>query len=313
MTRPQAPLPHLHGRALLTDGGLETTLVFHDGIDLPAFAAFVLLDSDDGRARLKRYYQHYLRIAAEQGRGFLLEAPTWRANRDWAESLGYDAPARARINRDAIALLVELRDACAKDPTPIVISGCIGPRADGYTVAARMSSQEAADYHAEQIHTFAGTAADLASAYTLNYVEEAIGIVRAGQQAGLPVVISFTVDTDGHLPSGQPLGEAIAETDAATRGGPVYYMINCAHPSHFADVLAPEAPWLARVRGLRANASCKSHAELDAATELDIGDPSDLAVRYERLRSRLPRLAVIGGCCGTDHRHVSAIGAAFAD
>ena len=299
-------LPQLNGHTLVTDGGMETTLIYHEGIELPAFASFTLLDSDRGRTALRNYYQRYFDIARHHRRGLLLEAPTWRANRDWGAQLGYDGAALADINRRAIALLAQLR-ADHHDVAPVVISGNLGPRGDGYVATKQMSAREAADYHGEQIATFADTAADLIAAFTINYVEEAIGIVNAARTQHMPAVISFTLETDGRLPSGQALGAAIGECDAATGGYAAYYMINCAHPSHFDQVLPKDAAWLARIRGLRANASTRSHAELDAATELDAGDPVDLGRRYRALQPLLPNLCVVGGCCGTDHRHVEQI------
>jgi len=306
-------LPHLDGRAILSDGGLETTLVFHQGVDLPAFAAFILLDSADGRRRLRQYFSRYFEVAARTGRGLLLEAPTWRANPDWGVQLGYDADGLDRINREAIAFMRQLADEAPSLDGPVVISGCVGPRGDGYVANTVMDTAEAASYHAPQIASFAAAGADMVSAYTINDADEAIGIVRAARAADIPVVISFTVETDGRLPSGEALRDAIQRVDETTAGGPAYYMINCAHPTHFAQVLTNNAPWQHRLRGLRANASCKSHAELDATTELDEGDPEALALAYRTLRARLPALAVIGGCCGTDHRHVEAIGRAFGD
>ena len=207
------------------------------------------------------------------------------------------------MNRRGAALLEELRSA------EVVVSGCVGPRGDAYRVDHAMSAGEAEAYHGPQVETFAGTSVDLVSALTLAYANEAIGIVRAAGRSGLPVVISFTVETDGRLPSGQTLGEAIEQVDAETAGGAAYFMVNCAHPTHFAHVLEP-APWLERMRGVRANASKLSHAELDEAEELDAGDPAELASDYVELRSLLPNLNVVGGCCGTDHRHVDAICAA---
>jgi len=189
----------------------------------------------------------------------------------------------------------------------MVISGCIGPRSDGYTVGGKMTTEEAERYHREQIARLSRTPADLASAFTINYVEEAIGITKAAQSVGLPVVIGFTVETDGCLPAGQPLGEAISAVDQATDSGPAYYMVNCAHPDHFAHTLATDAPWKQRIRAVRANASTKSHAELDEAEELDAGNPGDLAQRLAQLQTLLPQLNILGGCCGTDHRHVAAI------
>jgi homocysteine S-methyltransferase len=304
-------LPQLYDRVFATDGGLETTLVFHDGIDLPAFAAFDLLRTAPGTAHLRAYFARYAALAHRHGLGLVLEAPTWRANRDWGARLGYHEDALQHANRAAIALMEDVRAEFANATTPIVISGNLGPRGDGYVLARTMSSDEAEAYHREQIATFADTAADMVAAFTMNYVEEAIGIVRAARACEMPVAISFTVETDGRLPSGQPLREAIEQCDSDTQQYPAYYMINCAHPTHFAQVLQRGA-WLDRVRGLRANASCKSHAELDDSTELDAGNPAELGEQYRALRTTLSHLNVIGGCCGTDHRHVDAMCGALA-
>ncbi len=299
-------LPQLDGGVFLTDAGLETELIFHDGIELPAFAAFTLLDDGAGSARLRRYYDGFAQLARERGLGLVLESPTWRASPRWGSELGYDEQELAEANRRAIALMEAVREEHA-DGAPIVISGCIGPQDDAYGPDTRLTAQQARTYHATQVSTFADTAADLVSGMTLTYVEEAVGVTRAAQDAGLPVVISFTVETDGRLPSGQPLGEAIREVDDETASGPAYFMINCAHPTHFEEVLAEGEDWTSRVLALRANASTLSHAELDEAEALDEGDPADLGARYVALAAKLPRLAVLGGCCGSDIRHVAAI------
>jgi S-methylmethionine-dependent homocysteine/selenocysteine methylase len=296
-------LPQLEGGLFVTDGGIETTLIFHEGLDLPSFAAFHLLNDKEGTAALRRYFEPYAELAAELGAGLVLESPTWRANPDWAAAIGYSLDDLDALNRKAIELMVELRDAYEGRTGPIVISGCIGPQSDGYSPQTMLGASDAERYHSVQIGTFAETETDMVCAITMTYADEAIGVTRAARAAGMPVAISFTLETDGRLPSGQPLGEAIAQVDAET-GGPDYYMLNCAHPTHFDHVLEPGQPWLERIRGLRANASTKSHAELDEATELDIGDPSDLGARYRSLREPLPSLNVVGGCCGTDHRHV---------
>jgi S-methylmethionine-dependent homocysteine/selenocysteine methylase len=300
-------LPQLDGGLFLTDGGIETVLIYHEGIDLPLFAAFDLLKDDAGTQTLRRYYEPYVKLARERGVVFVLESPTWRASSRWAGELGYDAQRLADLNRRAIALLEEVRAAACEDGAPIVISGCVGPHDDGYDPSELLSAEEAREYHAEQIVTFAGTTADMVTAITMTYVEEAIGIARVASQVALPAAISFTVGTDGSLPSGQDLGEAIEQVDAETDAAPAYFMINCAHPAHFEAVLQSGGGWRERIRGLRANASTKSHAELDEATELDEGDPADLGARYAGLRELLPELTVVGGCCGTDHRHVAQI------
>ena len=304
-------LPQLDGGLFLTDGGLETTLIFHRGLDLPEFAAFPLLGDEAGVAALRAYYVSYLRLASEHDTGFVLEAPTWRASPGWAAKLGYDAAQLDELNRRAITLMEELRFEHGPAGGPIVISGCVGPHGDGYDPATQLTADAAQAYHAPQLQTFADTAADLATAMTLTYADEAIGVTRAATEAGVPVVISFTVETNGRLPTGQPLGAAIAQVDEATDGAPAFFMLNCAHPTHFEHVLDPGAPWSGRIQALRANASTKSHAELDEATELDDGDPADLGARYAALRDGLPRLNVLGGCCGTDHRHVAAIAQAW--
>ena len=299
-------LPQLGRELFLTDGGIETTLIFHEGLDLPLFAAFHLLKDETGRTALRRYYERYLALAREQGRGLILESPTWRASADWARQLGYDAAALDLVNREAIALMEELRDRHA-GPRPLVISGCVGPRGDAYGPEQLMGPDEAESYHKAQIRTFARTEADMVTAITMTHSGEAIGIVRAAAAAGLPVAVSCTLETDGRLPSGEALGEAILTVDTATDAGAAYFMINCAHPSHFAGVLETDESWVRRIRGLRANASRCSHAELDAAQELDQGDPEELGQDYAALRRRLPWLTVLGGCCGTDHRHIEAI------
>ena len=297
-------LPQLDQGPFVTDGGLETTMIFHRGQDLPAFAAFDLLKDETGTEELRRYFDPYLAVAREHGLGFVLESPTWRASPRWAADIGYTPEQLDGFNRRSIALMEEIRSVYEGDVSPIVISGCVGPQDDGYNPDVHLSAEEAEEYHSTQIGSFADTAADMITAITMTYSAEAIGIVRAAQAARMPVAISFTVETDGRLPSGQPLGEAIEQTDAETGGYPAYYMINCAHPTHFEQVLEGDGGWRDRILGLRANASTMSHAELDEATELDDGDPDDLGRRYAGLRDQLPRLTVLGGCCGTDHRHV---------
>jgi S-methylmethionine-dependent homocysteine/selenocysteine methylase len=294
---------------VMTDGGLETTLVFHDGIELPAFAAFPLLDRAEGRAALERYFEPYFGIARRCGAPFQLDTATWRANRDWGEQLAYDRAALDRVNRDAVAFARAL--AAGHPDVEVRVNGVVGPRGDGYVAGERMPPEEAQAYHADQVGSFAAAGPDLVSAITMTYADEAVGIVRAASDAGLPAIVSFTLETDGRLPDGTPLGEAIEAVDAATGGAAEAFMINCAHPTHFESALAAGGGWRDRIRGLRANASPLSHAELDAAEELDDGDPADLAARYVELRERLPELTILGGCCGTDVRHIAAIVSAW--
>ena len=305
-----ANLPHLEGRFFLTDGGLETTLIFQDGIELPHFAAFHLLSDADGRSALERYYERYIAIAKSAGVGFILESPTWRASRDWGEKLGYSREAIEDANCAGLAMMHGLRDRHRSADFPMVVSGCVGPRGDGYDAGQVMSPAEAEDYHAHQIGVLADAGADMIAAFTMTNANEPIGIARAAGKVRLPVVISFTLETDGRLPTGQSLADAIGEVDRETGSAPAYYMINCAHPSHFADVLPADANWAGRIRGIRANASMRSHRELNDAPDLDAGDPADLGERYRALLSAHPHINVLGGCCGTDHRHIECISSA---
>lgn len=306
MPRYRDALPQLGDEPLLTDGGMETVLLFHMGIDLPHFASFPVLREETGRTLLSRYNDEFVALAERHGVGLELCSATWRASPDWVERIEGSRDATAGVNREAIDFLAAYRDQ-QSTTGPLPINGAVGPRGDGYVADNRMTADEAADYHRTQLEALAGTEADLITAFTLNYAEEAIGVARAAAAAGIPAAISFTVETDGRLPTGQSLGEAIQQVDEATGASPVYYLINCAHPTHFEGALDLDAPWIGRLRGLRANASMLSHAELEEATELDEGDPADLGARIGGLKSKMPQLSVLGGCCGTDIRHVAAI------
>ncbi len=295
----------------VTDGGLETDLIFHFDADLPEFAAFPLVEDEDGRALLTRYYDGYAAIAAQAGVGLLLEAPTWRANPDWAAKVGYDLAALDRVNRASVELMQGLREKYERELglTEVTVGGMTGPRGDGYVAGEDADPDEAAEYHAHQARAQTAAGADLMTALTFTGAGEAIGFVRAVRDAGVPVAVGFTVETDGRLPDGTTLRDAIARVDAAA--APDYYVVNCAHPTHVAPGLPSEdgsyGLWLSRIEGLRPNASRMSHAELDEAPELDEGDPADLAARAGDLRAHLPNLRVVGGCCGTDSRHVAAL------
>jgi len=310
--RGRRPVPRLNfDRLFVTDGGIETDLIFHHGIELPFFAAFPLLEDADHRISLCRYWDEYVVIARELGAGLVIDTPTWRANPDWAARLGYSPERLDAVNRAAVDFAEEIRATATADGVTAVVSGCIGPRGDGYKPGELMTAEQAESYHAVQVRSFAATTADQVAAMTITNAEEAIGIVRAAVAVGIPVVISFTVETDGLLPTGQSLAGAIEQVDEATAGAAAYFMVNCAHPSHFGIALDEGGPWCERLLGVRANASTRSHAELDEANELDEGDPKELAAQHVALRHKLPAVTVLGGCCGTDARHVAAICAAW--
>ncbi len=308
MSKYRHALPQLSGQLFVTDGGIETTLIFLEGMELPHFASFPLLETPQGLEALYRYFHTYGALARKFNTGLILETATWRASPDWGQRLGYTPARLLEVDRMAVRMLEEIRAAHESDRTPIVISGCLGPRGDGYIPDSAMTAVESAEYHGPQIETFAETAADLVTVLTMNYVEEAEGIAHAAKRAEMPVVISFTVETDGKLPTGQPLGDAIQQVDRSTAAYPAYYMINCAHPSHFDHAIRGDEPWTQRIWGVRANASRMSHAELNDASQLDAGNPVEFGRDYVSLRSgKLSRLNVMGGCCGTDHRHIEQL------
>ncbi|MGV3588944.1 MAG: homocysteine S-methyltransferase family protein [Adhaeribacter sp.] len=309
MPETRTNLPHQTNAIFLTDGGLETTLVFLQGFELPYFAAWYLLNDEAGYQAMQEYYRRYLTIAQKYNTGFILESPTWRANPDWLKLMNLPASALTEINTKAIKLLTDLKEEFAGSINNILISGDVGPRGDGYNPENLMTTEEAQTYHAAQIKVFSQLPVELVSGMTINYVEEAIGIVQAANALGLPVVISFTLETNGKLPTGTTLKEAIALVDSRVAEPPIYYMINCAHPTHFLPELQKYVgePWLNRIKGIRANASCKSHAELDESTELDSGNPAELGQENKQLKNLFKSLSVFGGCCGTDERHVLEI------
>ena len=307
MSKYRNELPQLRDEIFLTDGGLETTLLFHEKLDLPGFATFPLFYDEHAVGVMREYFRRHAALARDNGFGFILESATWRTNLDWGAKQDYTPEMLADANRRAIALLSEVRREFETPKTKIVISGCVGPRGDGYVPSRLMSAKEAQEYHSAQIETFSETEADMISAMTLNYVEEAVGIARAARFFGMPCAVSFTVETDGRLAGGESLKAAIEAVDKATGGAPAYYMINCAHPTHFAGVLTSGEAWTRRIRGIRANASSKSHAELHESAELDTGNPVELGGQYCELLEKLKHLTVLGGCCGTDFRHIEAI------
>jgi len=313
MPKYRTNLPHLDSdKVFLTDGGLETDLIFKYGIDLPEFAAVAIFIEDDDPAVLHDYFAPYLAAAKDSGRGLLLESATWRSSPDWLTKIGVAEDRHADLNRKAVDFLLRVREANETPTSPMPISGQLGPRGDGYAIDTKMTVDEAEAYHAWQAKLFAGTEADQISVLTMNYVEEALGIARAGAAADIPTVISYTVETDGRLPSGQPLGEAIEQVDSDANSAPAYFMLNCAHPDHFTSTLKNGGDWVSRIRAIRANASRMSHEELDNAEELDAGNPQEFGAQHAELLTLFPQLAVLGGCCGTDHRHVHEIAKATA-
>ncbi|NIM68869.1 MAG: homocysteine S-methyltransferase [Xanthomonadales bacterium] len=299
-------LPQLDGTFFLTDAGIETDLIFNHGLEIREFAAHTLLPDPAGREAVANYLRGFLALARDMDAGFILDSQTWKAHMHWARDLGATEAELQRANMDAVDFIAGLRDAFAENRHPIVLNGVMGPRGDAYAPEAAVAADAAQAYHAQQIAWLAATEVDMVTALTFTQAAEAIGLVRAAQAADLPAVVSFTVETDGRLPDGQPLGEAIEAVDEATDAAAAYFMINCAHPDHFSHALG-DHDWARRIRGLRCNASRLSHAELDECEVLDDGDPRELGSQYAGLMRRMPWLNVLGGCCGSDLRHVREI------
>ncbi|MDD9878911.1 MAG: homocysteine S-methyltransferase family protein [Magnetovibrio sp.] len=291
----------------LTDGGFETWMFFVDGFEAPEFSALMLMDDAEARAAMRDNFDRYLAIAADAGTGFVLDTATWRGCISWTAKLDTTAGDLLRLSRDAVAFAVETRDAWSPRVQPIVVNGVIGPVGDGYDATTAPDAASAEALHTPQIKTMVDAGAEMISAITMTNTAEAIGVVRAARDAGAPVVISFTVETDGRLPSGETLADAIARTDAATGGEPLYYMVNCAHPDHFRGAMETGEDWLSRIGGLRANASRMSHEELDNSETLDDGNPVEFGQLHAEMTPLFPNLRVVGGCCGTDHRHVGCV------
>lgn len=299
-------LPQLSGDFFLMDAGLETDLMFNQGIEIPDFATHTLLPKPEGRDALARYFRKFLSLARDSGAGFVLDTQTWKAHMRWADDLDATADELIESTRDSVDFIKELRAEFSGNAKPIVLNGVIGPCGDAYAPEELLTACEAEEYHAQQIGWLAETDVDMVSAFTLTQCDEAIGIVRAARAADLPAVISFTLETDGKLPTGQALADAIAMVDEATGQAAAYFMVNCAHPTHFSHVLE-DAAWSRRIRGICCNASSKSHAELDESDTLDDGDPVEFGQQHKEIREKLPWLNVFGGCCGCDFRHVSEI------
>jgi len=306
MSKYRSLLPQLTGDLFLTDGGTETELIYTLGFELPCFASFHLLNDKKGYAAIRDYYRRHADIARRYGVGFILDSLTYRASTDWGKELGYPELELASMNHKAINLLREVADEFETESSKMVISGCLGPREDAYLPQGNMTPAEAELYHLQQICTLDSAGVDMICVLTLNEPDEAIGITRAAQSRNIPVAISFSLENDGRLLDGSPLKDAISAIDEATNHGPAYYMINCAHPTHFENILEHEN-WSRRIRGIRANASSKSHAELWESVELEEGDPIELGFQNGELAGEFPHLNVFGGCCGSNHRHVEEI------
>ena len=291
-------LPHESNKKFLVYAGTGTDLIFNHGIELPGFASFPLLEKPETRAVLAGQMNALVELAGEMQMGCILDAPTWMANEDRAAPLGYDAQRLVGVNRDGVALMEEVRQAAGRDD--ILVSACIGPRCDPYADIAPIAVEEARRYHSSQLGALRGTSVDLVTAYTFNRTSEAAGCVLAARDIGLPIIMSLVVETDGRLADGTKLVDAVEEIDRVTDDAALFFMTNCAHPTHFSHAVDNHP----RLRGVIVNASSCSHSELDEAEELDEGDPGQLGREVAEIVKDNPSIQVVGGCCGTDIRHL---------
>ncbi|KIX06754.1 uncharacterized protein Z518_04730 [Rhinocladiella mackenziei CBS 650.93] len=303
-------LPQLNSsNLLLTEGGIETTLVYKKGFHLPEFASGPLLLTPEGTKALQDCHASYIDIALRHKRGIIVETQTWRSSRIWCDKLGFSENEMMKLNRRAVAFLEDVRREYETDTTPIVVSGNLGPLSDAYhNSTQRLSVQDMIAVYRDQVQALCEAGVDMLSIMTLADTTEAIAAVQLAKEFGIQILVSFSVETDGKLLNGVTLEDAIRTVDKATESYAAYFGINCAHPSHFHPTLRMMDPSvLSRIGEIRANASRRSHQELDNSEFLDRGDPTDLGRSFKDLIQLLPGLKVVGGCCGTDPEHVEAI------
>jgi S-methylmethionine-dependent homocysteine/selenocysteine methylase len=294
------------GQLFLTDGGIETEIMYKWGFELPHFAMYPLLDNPDAMSAVRAMYRRYLDVVAKHRLSALMGGLDYRASPDWGALLGYSPEALAEANLRSIAFLRELADEYADDIPQILIAGYVGPRGDAYQTNRTITAAEAEDYHAVQLATLKAADVDLAWALTFNNIPEAIGVARAAARIGVPLAISFTLDTTSRLSSGPSLARAVETVETETDGAPAFYSLNCSHPVEFEPALTPGG-WTERVRGFRPNASRMDKIALCKLGHLEEGDPVELGRLMGTLARRYPHMDVWGGCCGTGDVHLDQI------
>ena len=299
--------PRLENKFYLTEGGVETEVMYKWGYELPEFAMFPLLDNPEADAVIRNMFRRYLDVAAEQNTGLLLNGHDYRASPDWAAKLGYSAEGLRDMQRRTIQFLDDMRTEYAGRVSDVYIAACIGPRGDAYGTGGEITVDEAEDYHSLQLQNLDGTAADMAVAATFNNIPEAIGVIRAASEKGMPIGVSLTLTPEGRLRSGPSLREAIENVDEATDGRAAWFGTNCSHPLEFEPALYDAGPWLERLRYIRPNAARMDKIALCSLGHLEDGDPVELGEQMGEVARRLPNADIIGGCCGTDERHLSEI------
>lgn len=299
--------PRLEGKFYLTEGGTETEILYKWGFELPEFAMFPLLDNPKADQVIRDIYRRYFDAAEKHQTGLLILGHDYRASPDWGAKLGYTTEGLADMQRRTIEFLDDVRREYVGRVSDVYIAGCIGPRGDAYGTGGDISEEEAEEYHSVQLTTLKSTQADMAIAVTFNNVPEAVGVIRAAHRIGIPIGVSLTLTTEGVLRSGPTLREAIEVIEEKTNGSAAWYGTNCSHPLEFASALADEGPWLERLRYIRPNAVKMEKVALCKLGHLEDGDPVELGEQMGEVASKFPSADILGGCCGTDERHLGEI------
>ncbi len=291
----------------LTEGGIETEIMYRHGFELPEFSMLPLLDNPKAVAAIRSVLSQHLDVAAEFGLSFMLTGLDYRASPDWGAKLGYSPAGLADATIAAIDLLRDIAKNYENQIPRLLIGGILGPRGDAYSLNREITEASSEDYHAVQLETLKRAKVDFTCAMTFNNIAESVGAARAAATAGMPFSISLTLDGTSKLKSGPSLAEAITEIDAKTGNeAPDFYMINCSHPLEYEPALEA-GDWTKRLRGVRPNASKMDKLALCKLGHIEDGDPVELGAQLLSLSDRYPQLDIFGGCCGTGHNHLREI------
>jgi S-methylmethionine-dependent homocysteine/selenocysteine methylase len=298
--------PRKPGLLYLTEGGVETEIMYKWGHKLPHFAMFTLLDKPEAMADMKSMFARALEVAATQKTGLVLSSLDYRASPDWAALLGISADGLRDVHFRTVAFMKEVAAPFVEKIPDLVFSGVIGPRGDAYGKGGGITEEEAEDYHTPQLKNLRDAGADMACALTFNNIPEAVGVARAAKAVGIPLGLYFTLNSKGTLGSGPTLKEAVESVEEITQGAPSYYGLNCSHPLEFMESLE-DGDWLKRVRSIRPNAVRMEKVALCKLGHLEDGDPEELGQQMGDIRQKFPQMDILGGCCGTDERHLGEI------
>ena len=290
------------------DGPMETRIEYGTDLKLDKeMSIFALCDSEAGRAALSDLYRRDIQAAQNHGVTIVLNAPTYRASREHAHRMGYDAPdAVAQINARCLELVKEIRDSFPSFRDNIVITAPLGPKHAGYHPGLEFDLASARQYHTEQAQALTKLPLDYVSIAAMPGAIEAEGAALAVAETGLPYTVGFILGPDANLLDGTKPEQLIADIDAHARVAPLFYVIGCTHASVCASLLARGGPQLARIQGVKANGSSLTPAELLALDHPAADDPNRFAQDLLEL-GKGRHFKVYGGCCGTDTAHLESL------